>query len=532
MADRTSLQQLNEAYDCVVIGAGNGGLGTAAQLAAKGATVLLLEQHNLPGGFASSFVRGRFEFEAALHQFCDVGPPTAKGSVRTFLEDDLGVTLDWVEIPEAYRLILTDPGEDLDVTMPYGMQDFVDAIEREVPGSRESVTKYVNLCQEVVEALEYLGRSKGNPDRSVLTKKYANFLKTCPYTMDEVADALGIPERARKILHAQWSYLGPPTSRLNFTVYGAMLYKFLITSAYIPRQRSHEFALALDARIRELGGDIAYNTRVEKILVEACPGRSRGNGRVVGVVTSQGDQIQTNHVISNASPTLVYNDLISPRTHVPEIALRACNARVNGLSGFVVYMGLDASPEELGLNEYSYFVYANMDTDELYDSLKTLDAPKMQATLCLNNALPDCSPPGTSIVSITTLYRPEAWRDVRPQDYVKVKNRIANDLIAHLEQATGAPIREHIEELEVATPQTFARYTGSYQGAIYGYEPEPWDSLIPRLMSMQDDRHFDGLEFCGGYAFRCHGYSSSFKSGQTVALMTWKDLIEKGEVEQ
>jgi prolycopene isomerase len=486
--------------------------------------VLLLEQHNLPGGFASSFVRGRFEFEAALHQFADVGPPTAKGGVREFLEDEVGVYLDWVEIPEAYRLILTDPGEDLDVTMPYGVEDFIDAIEEAVPGSGESVTRYVNLCRETIEAITYLGRSKGNPDRRVLTDKYANFLKTCPYTMDEVADALKVPERARDILHAQWTYIGPPTSRLNFTIYGAMLYKFLVTSAYIPRQRSHEFALALDARIRELGGDVEYNTRVEKILVE--------NGKVVGVVTSKGDRIETGHVVSNASPTLVYNDLISPKTGVPEIAYRECNARVNGPSGFVVYLGLDATLEELGLDEYSYFVYANMNTDEMYDTFKTIDAPKVQAVLCLNNALPDCSPPGTSVVSITTLYQPEVWRGVRPQDYVRVKNRVANDLIADFEQATGAPIREHIEELEVATPQTFARYTGSYDGIIYGYEPEPWDSLIPRLMSLNDDRHFDGLEFCGGFAFRCHGYSSSLMSGQTAGLLTLRDLIEKGEIGQ
>jgi prolycopene isomerase len=77
MAERVTQQELRKAYDCVVIGAGNGGLGAAAQLAAKGASVLLLEQHNVPGGFASSFVRGRFEFEAALHEFCDVGSPTA-----------------------------------------------------------------------------------------------------------------------------------------------------------------------------------------------------------------------------------------------------------------------------------------------------------------------------------------------------------------------------------------------------------------------------------------------------------------------
>jgi phytoene dehydrogenase-like protein len=524
MAQKIPQQELEKSYDCVVIGAGNGGLAAAAQLAAKGVHVLLLEQHNLPGGFASSFVRGRFEFEASLHEFCDVGPPTAKGSVRKFLEDEIGVYLDWVEIPEAYRLILTDPGENLDVTMPYGVQDFIDAIEREVPGSRESVTNYVNLCQEVVEAITYIGQSKGNPDRSVLTKKYANFLKTCPYTADEVARALKIPERAQKILHAQWTYIGPPTSRLNFTVYGAMLYKFLITSAYIPRQRSHEFALALDARIRELGGDVEYNTRAEKILVD--------DGRVVGVVTSKGDRIETGHVISNASPTLVYNRLISPRAAVPEIAFRECNARVNGVAGFVVYLGLDATLEELGLDEYSYFVYANMDTDAMYDTFETLDAPKVQAVLCLNNALPDCSPPGTSIVSITTLYQPKVWKDVDPQDYVRAKNRIASDLVADLERATGAPIREHIEEFEVATPQTYARYTGSYNGIIYGYEPESWDSLIPRMMSMQDDHHFDGLEFCGGYAFRCHGYSSSFMSGQTAALLTFRDILEKGEVTQ
>ena len=375
-----------------------------------------------------------------------------------------------------------------------------------------------------MEAITYIGQSKGNPDRSVLTKQYANFLKTCPYTMDQVADALKVPEQARKILHAQWTYLGPPTSRLNFTVYGAMLYLFLITSAYVPRQRSHEFALALDARIRELGGDVAYNTRVERILVK--------DGRVEGVVTAQGDRIATGHVISNASPTLIYNHLISPRSDVPQIALQECNARMNGVSSMVVYMGLDATLEELGLDAYSYFVYANMDTDAMYETCKTLDAPKVQAVLCLNNALPDCSPPGTSIVSITTLFRPEAWKDVRPREYVAVKNRIASDLIAHFEAATGAPIREHIEELEIATPQTFARYTGSYNGIIYGYEPEPWDSLIPRMMSMQDEKHFDGLEFCGGYAFRCHGYSSSFKSGQTAALLTWRDLTEKGENQQ
>jgi prolycopene isomerase len=520
MATRSVPQEIQKEYDCVVVGAGNGGLAAATQLSASGARVLLLEQHSMPGGFATSFVRGRFEFEASLHQFADIGSPESKGGVRTVLEDDLGVNVDWVEIPEAYRLILTDPGEDLDVTMPYGVQDFIDALEREVPGSRESVTNYVKLSKEVVDALNYLGASRGNPDRSVLTSQFANFLKTAPYTMDEVADALKIPERARRILHAQWTYLGPPTSRVNFTIYGAMLYKFLTTSAWIPRMRSHEFSLALDARIRALGSDIQYNTRAEEILVE--------NGKIAGVVTSRGDRIATQHIVSNASPTLVYNQLVRPKEEVPDIALQNANARVLAPSAFVVYMGLDATLEELGLHEYSYFIYDNMNTEEIYESFRALDAPRGQAVLCLNNAVPDCSPPGTSIISTTTLYQPEAWKNVSAKDYVKVKNKIATHLIIDLEKATGASLQEHIEEFEVATPQTYARYTGSYYGGIYGYEPEPWDSLIPRMMMMQEDSYIDGLQFCGGNAFRCHGYSSSFMSGQTAALLTLRDMDRGG----
>ena len=47
-------------YDVIVIGAGNGGLAAAATCAKAGLSTLLLERHNIPGGSASSFVRGRF----------------------------------------------------------------------------------------------------------------------------------------------------------------------------------------------------------------------------------------------------------------------------------------------------------------------------------------------------------------------------------------------------------------------------------------------------------------------------------------
>ena len=80
-------QIINESYDIVVIGAGNGGLTVCCEAAMKGVKVILLEQHNLPGGYATSFVRGRFEFETSLYELNSWGPNDKK--VRAWFPDAL-----------------------------------------------------------------------------------------------------------------------------------------------------------------------------------------------------------------------------------------------------------------------------------------------------------------------------------------------------------------------------------------------------------------------------------------------------------
>ena len=72
-------------YGYVVIGAGLGGLGAAVELAGNGADTLLLERHNLPGGNATSFVRGRFEFEPSLHEIGSAGFGEEKYGLRAFI---------------------------------------------------------------------------------------------------------------------------------------------------------------------------------------------------------------------------------------------------------------------------------------------------------------------------------------------------------------------------------------------------------------------------------------------------------------
>ncbi|KAL4439820.1 hypothetical protein ABPG75_002821 [Micractinium tetrahymenae] len=50
-------------YDAIIIGSGMGGLSTAAQMAAKGAKVVVLEKYLIPGGSAAHFERQGFKFD-------------------------------------------------------------------------------------------------------------------------------------------------------------------------------------------------------------------------------------------------------------------------------------------------------------------------------------------------------------------------------------------------------------------------------------------------------------------------------------
>lgn len=81
-------------YDAVVIGAGNGGLAAACRMAKGGKKTLLIERHNMPGGCASSFRRGRFEFETALHEICEWGTKENPGGCRRIC-DEFGLDIPW-----------------------------------------------------------------------------------------------------------------------------------------------------------------------------------------------------------------------------------------------------------------------------------------------------------------------------------------------------------------------------------------------------------------------------------------------------
>lgn len=510
---------MNKTYDAVVIGAGNSGIMAALRLAKAGKKTLLIEKHNLPGGCSSSFVRGRFEFDATLHEFCNWGPDNNKGDARIMLEE-VGLSNEWLPVPECYRVIFDkdSTGQKLDAVMPAGLDAFIDEMEKQVPGSRPSVEKLFALIEEMTAAVAYINSCNGNADSSVLKKEYPDFLRTAAYSAKDVFDALKIPPRAQDLLSVYWTYLGLPLDEIAFLHYGMGIHQYISRSPYIPKLTSHCTSTDLMERFYEAGGEAWFNCKAEEILVD--------HGKVTGVVTNKGT-VNTDCVIGNLNPNIVFGKMIR-ESEVPAREKKLADVRKRfGFRFFNIYLGLNKSPEELGLHDYSVFLSDTSDSRKTFESMASIDTNDYVIFNCYNLANPDCSPRGTSLCTLTAMFSEDAWGSIDAADYAKAKEKYAARLIEIAERKLGVNLKDSIEEIEIAAPQTFARYLGTLQGTAYGYETNLWDSMMARLMSLDEDHTIHGLFLAGAAGPRGHGNNIGYVTRDTMARKALKEMERK-----
>ena len=497
-------------YDVVVIGAGNAGLMASCRASKMGLKTLCIEKHNLEGGAAQSFVRGRFEFEATLHEIPDFGDGELRGLLG-HLFDDLGIEVEWYPIHDAFRYVVAE-GSDIkmDVTVPHGRKEFLDYMEEICPGSRESCEMFFDASVVLNEGMEYIGKSRGRFDIEELKKTHPVLIKLLGLSVREFMNEIKMPQKVVDIISAYWPYQGVDIETVDACRFILMASSYFLGGAYMPKYRSHEIVAAIQKKAREYGADFWFNTEVVSIGTK--------DGAVCSVTTADGRTVETCAVIANVFPDIVYGKMLDNKSLIPEFELKKVNARSYGFRTVSVYLGLDASPEELGIKDYTVFINSTTDTKKLFektqqpDVLADGDADNITCT-CINIINPEASPEGTSIFAIVYPYMTEAWGSVKPEEYAKVKSRIADQLIARYEQVMGVDLRSHIEEIEVATPVTFARYMGTPQGTCYGYYASGWDGMAARTLAGVKEMSVPGLFFVGAHGNRLSGFLPTYNDG-------------------
>ncbi|MBO4383185.1 MAG: NAD(P)/FAD-dependent oxidoreductase [Clostridia bacterium] len=501
-------------YDVIVVGAGNGGLCAATLCAKAGYKVLLLEKHNLPGGCATSFVRGRFEIEPSLHELCDKATSDKMPSMHQ-IYSDLGMDAPFLREDHLYRVVCKGPN-GYDHRIRAGKQGFIDSMEEACPGCREQMETLFELNDLFDAAQIYMEECGGttNMNPLVLLTKYGDFVRAAGNSTDALLDCLGLDDKAKSLTNTYWGYLGDPPRDLNAMHFISLLAAYAQEKPSMPYDRSHGMSLAMIKLFQQYGGEVWYNSPVTQFLYDR-------KGAAVGVMAN-GKEISAKKIISNVIPNNVMN--LSDKRFVKKSMRKLANARKLGMSVTTVYLGLDATAKDLGIQDYSVFVMKDPDANKQYDLRKDMG---IYIVNCLNTVLPDCSPEGTSMLFFTIpVFDGDFPTDLKPEEYKKYKNDVAEKYIRDYEELMGLDIMSHIEEISIATPVTFARYLSTPNGTIYGYMSQTWDNVVNRTVFKDLENQVENLKFCGGHSLRGDGYPSGFITGQIMANVTIAELKE------
>lgn len=504
-------------FDTVVIGAGNAGLTAAVAAQRAGSKTLLLERHNIPGGCATSFVRGDFEFEVALHQLSGMGTKE-EPFIMQYLFMELGIMdkIEMINEQELYRIVM--PGE-IDITLPASWPKLREALIEHYPVEADSIPQFLDLCEALTHE-QFMAMPKVQKKNSLemLNQKCANYVKYGLKSAKDVLDEFFQDEDLKTVIAAYWCYQGMPPKDIPFKDMAVMLYAYAAFKPSHVKGGSQAISSALLESFLDAGGEVKFNCGAKKIITK--------NDKVVAVQTEHDDIFHCNAVISNTSPLHTFNELLDTGKP-PATVANDLKSRRLGTSAFVLYLGLDCSPKDIGVTAASNFIIDVRDEEVAHQNMMSMTPPMHTMLTCYNHDDPSFAPAGKSAVSLLCLQYGKPWESISAEDYAQTKYDFADHLIEHAERVFPG-IREHIEEVEVATPLTMMRYLNTPGGAIYGFQQNAQDGNLFR-----DRMDAIGGLFLAGCWNGMGGFQPTYMIGESTARAAVKYVNTlKSELQQ
>lgn len=508
-------------YDCIVIGAGIGGLCTAAHLAKAGVRVLVLEQHAQPGGYFTTFKAKGYAFDGGI-QACEDG-----GMFLSTLRQ-LGV-LDTVN-PVKSRFAISLPDAFVELSKIEDLHLFYDRLVKAFPHETEGLKAIrqdaLEFCY-LTEAMWKLPNPLFNPmgqtlkafphwvrDYAVHMKHFPRFLELFSIPIDEyLARHLRDPKLIRFL--SMMGYQGCPASF-------SMPFIYCLTDYYYPAQGGMQAVSdALAGVIVAQGGDIRYNTTAEHILVT--------DGKASGVTTGDGQTYTARFVVNNGDARRTYREMLDAHNVPLEFRQRIETSHLSE-SVFLVYLGLDIPPEELPLRGCQHVVvipdydpadFATLEhnPDFYQKALMMLSAPSLHDKTL--------APAGKSVLvlqSVASIRYMDGWGlkgGKRTAAYRKLKDRVADQLIANAERLIPG-LKDKIELKLTASPHTHVRYTLNSDGSTVGWTYHPRHTMLPGTKGLSGAGMFTpvkNLYQVGHWAMYPGGAPAGFMTGRMASLL-------------
>ncbi len=487
-----------KAWDAIVIGSGIGGLTASALLAKKGLRTLLFEKGVQPGGYAVSFRRGEYLFDATG---AFIGGCSEGGEFYQILKE-IGAheEVDFIPIHHIRNIY---PGFEVHLRQG-GFNAYMEALLDLFPEEEKSLKAYLSLVKRIGEEI------KSYSEMTLMKKVlfpfcFWNLLRFHRASHKAILDRLFRGGEIKMALHTLPTT--EPPSRTSFLFVAILISKALMEGVFYPKGGMGKISEAMAKSFLHFGGGIHLETEVDRILVK--------DGRVEGVVTKDGSSFEAPRVLSDINPNLL-------KRMLPRGSQSWLERRVEGfeysLSCFILYVVTDLDLKGMGLPYFTY-LRSLSDLEEEDQMLRRGRMPKNPTMILTIPTLldPSLAPKGQHIlkvlVTVPHQYQ-ERWGDGQPDRYCQIKKEFSEKVLQQLDSKLIPGLKDHPLFCEAATPLTLERYTGNELGAMYGL------ASTPRQMGNLRPPHetpVQGLFQVGHYTRPSHGIVGASLSGLFAA---------------
>lgn len=467
----------------VVIGAGVGGLTTAALLAQAGLDVTVLEAHVYSGGCAGTFFHKGYRFEAGATLAGGFYP----GGPMDVVARAVGIEA-WPAHPSEPSMAVHLPGGEI-------VTRFGDA-RRWAEHARafgDDAAAFWQWQEQTADALWDLAlRAPAWPPQTpveggMLIGDGLKWLASdFPAHLHPrlLADAFRpvaahlkhAPKALRLFVDAQLLIAAQTTSAHANALYGASALDLPRRGVVHLTGGIGAIAATLADAVRRHGGKVLYRQEVSRIIYSA--------GRPVAVETKRGQRYPAQTVIANLPPW----NIAQLTGEATPASLRGLeDASAQGWGAFMVYVGVDAKavPEEMVLHHQ---VIAHEPLGEGNSVFLSLSPAWDHGR----------APAGRRALTISTHTALEPWWRLfkhDPENYARRKANYTARMLRAAERALPG-LRSAADLVLPGTPVTFQRFTRRVKGWVGGFPQtslfETWGPRLGRNLWMVGDSIFPG----------------------------------------